>query len=126
MALVIAFSFTDILEWVGGFIAICLFCGFCYLIGLIGLKIRTGVKTVRYLNKVETEAKKEGQWLNSEGIALRKKGMRMIFIPLAAIILFYAAIFLFVPKYPEYSLVLMIPVMLGFFRIFFVPEQFAD
>jgi hypothetical protein len=119
------FQFKDILNWVGGLIVFLLFLGICYLIGQLGVQIRSGINISKFINNAERDAKAQGSKLNEKGLTLKKRGRLKIILPFIGIFTFYGCVFFFVPtlRFKEASLLLSIPVVLGFFGIFLIPEQ---
>lgn len=126
--ILLEFQFKDILNYVGGLIALGLFFVICYYIGQLGVKIKGGINLIKYINKAEADGKVKGQSLNEKGISLKQKGKRMIIFPVISIVLFYLLSFTFIPtiKWKFASLLLLIPVVLGYFGIFLIPEQLSD
>ena len=118
----------DILKYILGIIAFVLFFVVCFFIGQVGVQLRSGFAILAYIRKAESEARTKGMVLNKKGIALRKKGYLKTGLTLTGIIVFYALAFLLIPvhnlKYA--SLLLLVPVVLGYFGLFFVPEQLSD
>lgn len=114
----------DIVSWVGGLIVICLFCLVCYFIGQLGVLMRTGVSILRQINKAERDGKTEGLSLTDEGIAIRQNAKLKLILPIFGIVVFYSLAFIFIPTLGMKSatLILLIPIVLGFFGIFFVPD----
>lgn len=122
------FQFKDILNWVGGLIAFGLFFVICYFIGQLGVQIKSGLTISKYINKAERDAKAKGLSLNEKGIALKQKGKRKLIYPIVGIVVFYFLAFTFVPtlELKLATLLILIPVALGFFGIFLVPEALGD
>lgn len=127
MTVLLSFEFKDILNWVGGLVAFALFFVVAYYIGQLGVQIRSGIKILNYINKAERASKVKGMSLNEKGIALKKKGKQKIYLPSIGIIAFYACVIFFTPtEYHKFTLILLLPVILGFFGFMFVPEQLSE
>lgn len=128
IVILLDFQFKDIFNWLGGLIAFALFFVVCYFIGQIGVQLKSGINILSFINKAERGAKAKGQFLNEKGITLRRKGQLKVFWPIIGLLIFYLSVFLFIPtlKFKLASLILLIPVILGFFGIFLVPEQLSE
>jgi len=111
-----------------GLLVFALILGICYLIGQLGVQIKSGICIIRFVRNTEKEIKAEGLILNDKGLALKKKGQRKIALPLIGISVFYLCVWLFLPslELKNVTLLLLIPVILGYFGIFLVPEQMAE
>jgi hypothetical protein len=122
--MLLEFHFNDILNWIGGFLPLCIAGIACYLIGQLGVQIRSGITILKYVSKAKQEAKSQGMILTPKGTALQQKGKLKIILPIIALILFYTCVLLFVTstKYQIGALLLLIPLLLGFFGIFLVPS----
>ena len=118
----------DILNLVGGLIVLGVFFALCYYIGQLGVQIKSGLKILKYIKKAEKKKKKKGLSLNEEGIALKKKGKRKLIFPIVGITVFYSFAFSFAPTIGMklVTLIILIPVVLGFFGIFLVPEALGE
>lgn len=105
--ILLSFQLEDILYYIGGIIALILFCAICFFIGLLGVQIRCGVEMLK----------------SKKGVEFKEKGVLKIVTPLIGIIIFYSCLlpFLTNSKYQLGALFLLIPVILGYFNIFLVP-----
>jgi len=127
MKLVLLFEFKDIYNWIGGLVALLLFCALWYFIGQVGVQIKSGINILKFISKAEKEAKAKGLVITQKGIALKKKGNNKIIYSFLGIALFYACVILFVPhQYQIWSLPILVPIVFGYFGIFLVPEQLAE
>ena len=128
LLILLDFQFKDLLNWTGGLIIFLLFFVVCYYIGQLGVQIRSGINILLYLRKVEREAKAKGMAINEKGFALKRKGKRKILLSILVVIIFYLLSFTFIPtlKYKLATLFACLPITLGFFGIFLVPEQLED
>lgn len=115
--------FSGILGWVVGIVLLLLGCGVLYLIGKLGTIIRKGIKIKNAIRTALIEHPNEGLDFNIQIRKLNKKSNNMIIIPLFAIIIVFVCVYvLFSTKIFLYSLFGLIPVILGFFGIFFSPD----
>ncbi len=114
----------SILTWIGGLILLCLFCGALYFVGQVGVLIRSGSSILRQLRKVERDGQSQGLPLNAEGIALRQKARLKLIASIVGLVVFYSIAFLFIPTLGMKlaSLLLLVPIVMGYFGIFFVPD----
>ena len=116
--------FNRILNWLLGLIGIGLILFVSYLIGLLGKQIKKGFTILKYINNDEKILKAKGNSTNAEKIILRKKAKRKIIYPIVGIIVFYIIAFIFIPtlELKLLSLLFLVPVFLGFFGVFIVPD----
>jgi len=86
--------------------------------------MRNGISLLRHIHKAERDGKAEGLSLTDEGIAIRQKARLKLFLPIVGLVVFYSLAFILIPTLGMKlaTLILMIPVVMGFFGIFFVPD----
>ncbi len=116
----VLFSFKEIFNELGGYVFLALVLGISFLLGLVGFHMKKGIIILKYINQEE----QKGNRLNEKGLELKQKGRMKIFIPIIGIFVFYLCVFLFIPtvKYKLFSLLLLIPIILGFFGLFLSPS----
>jgi hypothetical protein len=138
MLLNILQTFSDAISWKGEpewlseflpeVLITIIFCAICYPIGKLGVQIRSGITILKYIYQANSDAKAKGFSMNEKGLALKRKGQLKLFIPLLIICISYLLIFAFVLEWKNRLayLFILIPVGMGYFGYFFVPEGSED
>ena len=117
-------SLKGIGGWIIGIIGLILFLGIAYLIGQVGVYIRTQIEIKKQLGKVKKQAIKDGQMVNEKWHKVNKKTSLMILLSPAIIVTIYFIIFsLSSTTVFLVSLAGLVPAILGFFGIFFSPSD---
>lgn len=115
--------FSGILGWIVGIVFLLLSCGVLYLIGKIGTIIRKGIEIKKAIKIAIIQHPNEGFEFNMHISKFKRKSTNMIIIPLLALIIVFVSVYvIFSTKIFLYSLFGLIPIILGFFGIFFAPD----
>lgn len=113
--------------WIGGIIAMLLFIGVLYLLGKTGQLVRKGVETKKALNKAKLDAAQKRLVVTSKWHEYNRKATLWITGPILGWIGVYVVLFLVLPLGTFLvSLLGLIPPVLGYFGIFFVPSGDLD
>jgi hypothetical protein len=115
--------FSGILGWVVGIVILLLSLGVLFLIGKTGTIMRKGIEIKKAIKIAVKENPHKGLNFDNHILKLNRKSAFMIILPLLGWIIIYVCVFvLFSTKIFLLSLLGLIPVILGFFGIFFTPD----
>jgi hypothetical protein len=114
----------DFGEWIIGIIMGIVGIFVLIEIGLFGQLVRKGVKTKKALNKIRNESAQKGLEVNDKWHLYFKKSSRWILLPILGLVFVYIIVFLaFSLKIFLISLFGLIPFILGYYGILFVPSD---
>lgn len=120
-------SLKGILAWALGIVGSLFVIGILYLLGKTGASVRRGIKTRRMLQQIKKRADTDGLILSKEWHQVNRKAWAQILFPVLGWGSFYiTCVFILPPILSLVSLILLVPPILGFFGIIFVPSNDPD
>lgn len=113
----------EILGELGGLLVAAIVCVFAAALGLTGLLVRRGVELRKVCNKSEALAAEKGYRLNETWHRDRRRAAWWIAGPIVGWTASYVIIFAVLPiRVSLFSLLGLVPVFLGYFGRFLVPD----